>query len=58
MTMAGCSFQVTVRAPNRPCISTQARVPVAHQGDNGSVRRAAQLASVTTRIRAPTVIAR
>ena len=56
--MIGWSFQVTVSAPNSPCTSTQASVAVAHHGDSGSVRRAAQLASVTTRISAPTVIAR
>ena len=58
VTIAGFSFQVTVSVPNRPCTSTQTSVPVAHQGDSGNVRRRAQLASVITRISAPTVMAR
>ncbi len=56
--MAGLSFQVTVRAPKRPCTSTQASVAVAHQGDSGSSRRRSQAATVMTTISAPTVIAR
>ena len=31
--MAGNNFIVTVNAPNAPCMQTQARVSVGHQGD-------------------------
>jgi hypothetical protein len=58
VTMLGFSFSVTVNMPNRPCTSTHTSVPVAHQGEIGKTRRQTQPASASTRISAPTVIAR
>ncbi|MCY1291021.1 hypothetical protein D9M70_401920 [compost metagenome] len=57
-TMIGCSFMVTVKAPNAPCTHTSTSTPVANHGDCFSSRRLTQASTISAMISTPTAMAK
>ncbi|MCY1248904.1 hypothetical protein D9M72_623910 [compost metagenome] len=57
-TMTGCSFRVTVKAPNAPCTHTSSSTPVANHGDCFSSRRLTHASTISVMISTPTAIAK
>ncbi len=61
VTITGCSFMVTVQAPNAPCTRISSSRPVGHHGDTDSGRRrarATQAISTWAMISTPIAIAK
>ncbi len=56
--MTGCSFIVTVKAPNAPCTHTSSSTPVANHGDCFSSLRLTHASTISVMISTPTAMAK